>query len=406
MSDAPGFDVDRLPASVSARVRAAVEAAIPAVAPAVSLAVRRDGRSVLVGAFGRLGPGSDEPAAIPGTRFDLASLTKLVTAGLVLALASEGRLRPDDPLVRVLPEFGAPAPRPVDGGQEPLTYRFLPTPPERVGWTVDPASVTLRQLLAHASGLAPWRALFEVAGPVPPPPGEPDPVGAAARSRAAVAATCASAFVDRPGRAIRYSDLGFVLLGEVVARLRGAPLDAVVRERVAGPIELASLAYRPLEAGAAVADVAPTSLDAWRGRRLRGEVEDENAAGMGGVAAHAGLFATASDVARLGEAWLAGDPRLGIAPGLLREALSSQADEPAERRGLGWALRPVDPPPDHLLGPFGPRSFGHTGFTGTSLAVDPDRGLVVACLTNRVFASRTNPGAERLRRAIHEALLA
>ncbi|MFO1540115.1 MAG: serine hydrolase, partial [Chloroflexota bacterium] len=115
-----------------------------------------------------------------------------------------------------------------DGGQEPITRVMLPTPPERRWWTVDPAAVTLRQLLSHTSGLAPWRSLFHVTGPVPPAPPAPDPVGRPDRCDAALAAIRSYPFVDRPGAAIRYSDLGFILLGTIVERCDGVPLDAAL----------------------------------------------------------------------------------------------------------------------------------------------------------------------------------
>jgi CubicO group peptidase (beta-lactamase class C family) len=162
------------------------------------------------------------------------------------------------------------------------------------------------------------------------------------------------------------------------------------------------MTFLPLRAGCTRSSIAPTSVDDdYRGRRLWGEVEDENAAGMGGVSGHAGLFATVDDVARLGQAWLSGDPRLGIDPALANEAVRDQTPGLGEARGLGWQVQPTD----HLA-PLGQRAYGHTGFTGTSLAIDPDRGLVVTLLTNRVYAGRTHPGIEELRHAVHEAAIA
>jgi CubicO group peptidase (beta-lactamase class C family) len=418
------------------RLAALLASAVPEVAPAIVVAVRHRGELVVEVACGWPDPEDQRVPADPDLRFDLASVTKLVTATAVLGLVSGGSVGLDDPLVRVLPEFGSPSPRPVDGGQEPLTRAMLPTPRERRWWLVDPAGVSVRQLLTHTSGLAPWRSLFQVAGPMPPSPPADDPVDRADRRDAALAAIRTYPFVDRPGAAIRYSDLGFILLGMAAARLSGDPLEAVIEDRVARPLGLGTLTYRPLDAGVPRAAVAPTSFDAlWRGRRSHGEAEDENAAGLGGVAGHAGLFAAAADVAAFGEAWLAADARLGLSMAVRDEALRVGAEDTTDRRGLGWQLaprptveaaarpselahpseparpselahpsEPARPTEPSFLAPLGPRAFGHTGFTGTSLAVDPDRSLVVACLTNRVWAGRANGRIVPFRVALHQLL--
>ena len=387
-----------LPDVAAARLLALLADAVPEVAPSIALAVHVRGEPVIELAAGWSDPDERQRAADPDLRFDLASVTKLVTASLVLRLVSPGDVRLDDPLVRHLPWFGEPSPRPVDGGQEPFTRVMLPTPPGRRWWLVDPATVTIRQLLTHTSGLAPWRTLFQVTGPTPPEPPAPDPVGIAERWAAAEAAIRTYPFVDRPGATIRYSDLGFILLGMLAVRLEGRPLDVLVGEHVAGPLGLAGLTFRPLDSGVPRTAIAPTSHDGlWRGRRSWGEVEDENATGLGGVAGHAGLFARATDIAAFGQAWLAADSRLGIDAATHAAAVAQQAADGADRRGLGWQLASVARDGGAVdstqRGPFaalGPRAFGHTGFTGTSLVIDPDRSLVIACLTNRVWAGRGN----------------
>jgi CubicO group peptidase (beta-lactamase class C family) len=356
---------------------------------------------------GWLDPGERAVRTRPDTRFDLASLTKLFTTSAFLGLVSDGQVRLDDPAVKAVPEFGAGGARPIDGGQEPLSRRLLPTPPDRQGWRVEPSDVTFRQLLSHSGGLAPWRSIFRETGPVPQPPGRSDPVPVERRQRAGLAAICGYPFVDRPGRAIHYSDLGFMLLGEAVSRLDGVSLAESIGRRVTGPLALDTICYRPIDAGVPREGIAPTSTDAdWRLRRCWGEVEDENAAGLGGVAGHAGLFGRAVDVARLGQAWLDRDPRLGIDRALLDEALREQASGGPVRRGLGWQLHPGrGAGEDEYLEAMGPASFGHTGFTGTSLAIDPERHLVVALLTNRVYAGRAHAGIEGLRAALHDLLV-
>jgi CubicO group peptidase (beta-lactamase class C family) len=369
------------------------------VAPAVVITVLEDGREVFEMAVGDIAEEGDGVPVTTGTLFDLASLTKLFTTSVFLQLASERRVDIDAAVVSVIPELGTGGPRGLDGGEEPLSRRLLPTPPERLDETVDPGAVTFRQLLTHTSGLAPWRAVFRETGPLPPPDG-PDASDRRRRWAAGLAHVCRSSFVARPGSEVRYSDLGFMLLGEAVARLAGATLEDALHARVLAPLGLASATWLPIQRGRPRAAIAPTSVDDdWRHRRLWGEVEDENAAGLGGVSGHAGLFATAGDVARLGQAWLTADPRLGIEPTLAGDATRDQTPGLGEARGLGWQVQPTD----HLA-PFGPRAYGHTGFTGTSLAVDPDRALIVALLTDRVYAGRTHPGVEELRIAVHETV--
>ena len=182
-----------------------------------------------------------------------------------------------------------------------------------------------------------------------------------------------------------------------VARRFGQPLPEAMQTLIRDRLGLDSLTYTPLAAGRPRDRVVPTELDArWRGRRCWGEVHDENAAGLGGVAGHAGLFATVHDVARFGVAWLREDPRLRL-PRFLRSAVRNQTPDLTEARGLGWRVQPAD----HLV-PFSEAAYGHTGFTGTSLAVDPRRDLVVAICTNRVWWGRDPAGIDRLRLDLQE----
>ena len=371
--------------------------------PALVLTVVLRGEVLVNAAWGWLDAETRQRPTPPDALFDLASLSKLFTATAFLRLASAERVALDTPLVEIVPEFGATGARPLNGGQDPHTHVMLPTPPEALGQTADPARVTFRHLLTHTSGLAPWRAVYEVAGPPPPPPDRPDPIPRAERWRRALDALCRYPFVGQPGDGVvRYSDLGLMLLGEAVARLDGASgaLDAALATQVTEPLELASLTFNPLAHGRERTRIPPTELDTtWRKRRCWGEVHDENACGVGGVAGHAGLFGTARDVAALGQAWLSRDPRLGIAPPLMNEALREQARTGAVRRGLGWALKAAE---DAQCGErFSAESFGHTGFTGTSLWCDPRRALVVAALTNRVYYGRRPEDIRAFRQALH-----
>jgi CubicO group peptidase (beta-lactamase class C family) len=205
---------------------------------------------------------------------------------------------------------------------------------------------------------------------------------------------------------VRYSDLGLMLLGETVCRLHGASgaLDEALGERVFEPLKLDSLTFNPLQREHNRNTIAPTEEDpGWRGRRCWGEVHDENACGVGGTAGNAGLFGTARDVAAFGQAWLESDPRLNIAPDLLRYAVQEHEETGGMRRGLGWMIKARD---DSSAGDlFSADSHGHTGFTGTSLWVDPVRALVVVCLTNRVYPGREKIGIHAFRRALHDAIV-
>jgi CubicO group peptidase (beta-lactamase class C family) len=377
---------------------------LDAVFPAAALVVYHRGKLVIDAAWGWIDPETRQMPVTPETRFDFASLTKLFTTTAFLTLVSEGATSLTTPLITVVPEFGAESPRPIDGGQDPHSKAYLPTPPERAGQTVDPARVTCFHLLTHTSGLPPWRDVYRAAGEAPPPPAEPDPIPRAERWSRALAAMCRYAFVSQPGEEVRYSDIGLMLLGEALSRLHGTPgaLEQAIRDRVLGPLGLPDVGFNLVTAGVPLASIPPTEFDpTWRKRRVWGEVHDENACGVGGVAGHAGLFGTARAVARLGQAWAAGAVP-GVSPQLVAAAVSEQAVTGNERRGLGWMLRSHQG--SSAGDRFGPRAYGHTGFVGNSLWVDPDQGLVVACLTNSVYRGRGKGGILEFRRALHDLL--
>jgi CubicO group peptidase (beta-lactamase class C family) len=373
--------------------------------PTLALAVIHQGKITLEAAWGWTDPETQQYPVTPESRFDLASVTKLFVATTFLGLVSAGQVRLEDALVSIIPEFAAANPRPVDGGQDPHTREMLPAPAARRGLTVNPAQVTFRHLLTHTSGLAPWRAVFDAAGPLPLPPDQPDPLDRATRWANGLKAIYSYPFIATPGTEIHYSDLGLILLGEAVARLHGASGDlaSAVQARVLNPLRLTSATYNPLRNGCERGAIPPTEFDTlWRKRRCWGEVHDENACGLGGVAGHAGLFARARDVAALGQAWLIRDARLHITPDVMDAATRTQAEDDSVRRGLGWMLRSHT---DSSAGDvFDLTAYGHTGFTGTSLWIDPTRELVVACLTNRVYPGREKPGIHAFRRAVHDCL--
>jgi CubicO group peptidase (beta-lactamase class C family) len=375
-------------------VDSAVQTRLSDVFPACALCVIHEGEVLLNRAWGVVDPDAVPLVpVVPETRFDLASLTKLFVASAFLTFVAEGAVTLDTPLSVVLPEFAVSGPRAVEGGQDPHNKQRQPPELGMEGQQVDPRTITFRHLLTHTSGLAPWRDVYNAAGPVPLPPDKAEPVSRLARWERGLEAIYGYPFVGLPGDKVRYSDLGLILLGAATARLYGRPdaLDEVVAMRVTRPLGLDTITYNPLRNGVPRDLITPTELDAdWRQRRPWGEVHDENANGLGGIAGHAGLFGAARDVAVFGHAWLTHDPRLGLTDALMDEATRENAETDGMRRGLGWLVKTrVGAWAGDL---FSEDSFGHTGFTGTSLMVDPTRRLVVSLLTNAVYPGRNRPG--------------
>jgi CubicO group peptidase (beta-lactamase class C family) len=303
--------------------------------------------------FGRLEP-EGEPVT-DNAWYDLASLTKVVvTAPLCLELIREGRLDPRAPLRDVLPEVAWLQPRPNLG------------------------DATILQLATHTSGLPAWQPLYTLG-----------------LDRATLLAKLLHTSLERPPGEIVYSDLGFMLLGVVLERVTGCTLDALADrlfDRL-GLQDALSFTRGP--------NVAPTELCPWRGRLLRGEVHDENAFALGGIAGHAGLFGTLRGVAGFARALL--DQRL-LPPALMQYASQPHAAserEGGERRGFGWMLTHPGWSGGDLMSQ---RSVGHTGFTGTGMWIDLERGRFSVLLTNRVFPSRhVESGIIQLRRAFNHA---
>lgn len=334
--------------------RAIVDAAIGRLCTACVVLVEHRGTREVY-ASGTLCPdpsaGSDGPCTAESI-FDLASLTKLATTALCLALVRERAIQLEMPLREIVPDFRGP-------GKD---------------------AVTIGHVLTHTAGLLWWKPLYEEA----------------TTAEEAVWIAAQTPLAHDLGT-FTYSDLGYVMLTSGLERAGGAPFAELIREKVLGPVEAATCDFgpRPRE------ECAATEVDTkWRGRRLRGEVHDENSAGMGGIAGHAGLFGTAADVAALARVFrdgaVIGDP-------LAAEAVREHAKGENTRRGIGVALRA---PEGAMCGRyFSEDSWGHTGFTGTSLWVDPKAGLTVVVLTNRVYFGRDNVDElYRFRIAVHEAV--
>lgn len=361
--DTAGFDAVRLE-----RAADLLEEAVAAgVTPGGVLLVARRGRIVLEQTAGRLTYEDDARAVTPSTIYDLASLTKVIaTTTLMMRRVESGALDLDGTAASFLPELEG---SPVGGA-------------------------TLRDLLAHSSGLPCCSELFRELGE------GLDRDEARARYLEHIAAT--ELEVGPRERAI-YSDLGVLLLGEILERHSGRGFAELVQDEILGPLGLADTGYLP--ADSLRKRIAPTEFDSWRGRLPHGEVHDENTHALGGIAPHAGLFGTARNVAAFAQTMLNGGAYGGLrlADDDTVALFTRRADlVPGSSRALGWDT-PSDPSSAGRY--FSARSYGHTGFTGTSLWIDPELELIVVLLTNRVHPTRENIAIRRLRPAIHDAVV-
>ncbi len=314
--------------------------------PGAAVVVGRKGATVWQKGFGHLGWTSDSPEVFPdSTIYDLASLTKVIgTTTAAMILYDEGKLNLDERVRHYLPTFG--------GGDKDL--------------------ITVRELLQHRSGLPAGRDLWRHART----PQE---------ARQLVFDT---PLEYRPDHGQIYSDLGADLLGWVVEVAAGTSLDRFLAERVFQPLGMNDTGFRP--ADSLVYRIAPTEVSPPRGYPLRGEVHDENAFALGGVAGHAGLFGTASDLAVFAQMMLDGGTYNGvriIADSTVRLFTTRTSGD----RALGWEM----PNEEHGAGTYlSANAYGHTGFTGTSIWIDPDREMFVILLTNRVHAARAKRPAK------------
>ncbi len=361
------------------------------VAPAMVLHVTQGGQPLFVRAYGYLDPLDAQRPVQPDSVFDLASLTKLFTFSAFFRLVTLGRVTVDTPVRAVLPRFTGP--HPIGGAENPITKRPIPVDAALATRVVDRDAITFRHILTHTAGLAAWRAVYaEIEDTVGLAPTEISPSLRALR----IEKIYEYPFIYPPGERLVYSDLGLILLGEAVARLTDKPLEDALRQLMLEPLGLTEhVWFNPLAAGISWERIVPTEYSTARDRRLIGEVHDENAAGLGGVAGHAGLFATAHAVATLGSLYLNGGLWNGtqlIDAQLVADSVAEQACFGDTRRGLGWVL-------------YDDGAFGHAGYTGTSLRCYPALNLTVTLFTNRVYYGRDWEGIFRLRDEIHRAIL-
>lgn len=335
-----GMDAERLDA-----INRIVEAGIQAGGfPGAAVVVGHKGKSVLQRGYGRLDWASSSPAVNASrTIYDIASLTKVVgTTTAIMILFDQGRVSIDAPVSRYLPEFS--------GGEKDL--------------------VTVRQLLTHRSGLPAGRDIWRVTH---------DP----AEARRIILET---PLQSHPGQYYEYSDLGADVLAYIVESVSGQPLDEFLQDYVFHPLGMYDTEFRP--ADSLRARVAPTEIAPPRGYPIQGEVHDENAFAMGGVAGHAGLFSTAADLSVFAEMMLNGGEYDGVRI-IADSTVQLFTTRAAGHRALGWDTPTGSYGSGHYLSEY---AFGHTGFTGTSMWIDPERDMFVVLLTNRVHAARArNP---------------
>lgn len=312
--------------------------------PGAAVIVGRGGHSVLQRGYGHLGWSAGSPDVSPTrTIYDLASLTKVVgTTTAIMVLYDQGRISLDAPVSRYLPEFS--------GGEKDL--------------------VTIRELLTHRSGLPPGRDLWRITH---------DP----AEARRIILDT---PLAFHPDQYYEYSDLGADVLGYVVEAISGQPLDEFLGDYVFHPLGMYDTGFRP--ADSLRTRIAPTEVSPPRGYPIQGEVHDENAFAMGGVAGHAGLFSTAADLSVFAEMMLNGGAYNGVRI-VAESTVTLFTTRAVGHRALGWDTPTGSYGSGHYLSA---SAFGHTGFTGTSIWIDPERDMFVVLLTNRVHEARAaNP---------------
>jgi beta-N-acetylhexosaminidase len=334
--------------------------------PGATLAVGYRGK-VSYHAFGHLSYEKDSPATNVNTMYDIASLTKVVVTTTLVEKLAEGDfpspLDLDAPIERYLPEWAS-------GPQPEWRHK-----------------VTVRNLMTHTSGLPAFQEYWHTSK------GKADTLHM----------IFAEPLEYEPGTKLVYSDLGIILMAEIIQRLTGKPLDELANEYIFGPLGMQNSTYNPSKK--LWPQIAPTELDErWRHRLVQGEVHDENAYAIGGVSGHAGVFSTSPDLAAFCQMLLNGGvyghhrivKRTTITEFTVPQLLAKNT------RTLGWVVPAENSSGGHY---FSAHSYGHTGFTGTTIWIDPERQLFVVLLTNRVNPSRENHKIAEVRPAVHDAIM-
>jgi CubicO group peptidase (beta-lactamase class C family) len=330
--------------------------------PGASLAITHKNRVIAWKAFGRFTYEPDSPEITTGTIFDLASVTKVVaTTSMAMILYQRGLLDLETPVAAIVPEF-------LDASVK------------------DPRrdDVTIRMLLAHSSGLPAYEKLFQRSN---------------TREQLLHAALSAP-LTANPGSKAEYSDIGFIVLGLALERIANENLSEFCQREIFGPAGMSRTGFNPPLEWKLL--IPPTANDqAFRHRITQGEVNDENASVLGGVAGHAGVFATAEDLARFASLLVQGGQPL-IRPETLALFTRREPEPEGTSRALGWDT-PSQPSQSGKY--FSPTSFGHLGYTGTSLWIDPERKLSVTLLSNRTWPDSSNQAIKEVRPKFHDALI-
>ena len=334
--------------------------------PGATLAVGYRGK-LSTHAFGNLRYDAKSPTVNVHTMYDIASLTKVVATTTLVEKLVEGDfpspLNLDSPIERYLPEW-------ITGPQPEWRHK-----------------VTVRHLMTHTSGLPPFKEYW--------------------RTSTSKQETLRRIFAEpleyEPGTKVVYSDLGIILIAEIIQRLTGKPLDQLAKENIFDPLGMTHSMYNPPKK--LWPEIAPTELDnQLRHRMVQGEVHDENAYAIGGVSGHAGVFSTAPDLAVFCQMLLNGG--VYAHQRILKRATIAEFTAPQplaqNTRTLGWVVPTEGSSSGHY---FSSHSYGHTGFTGTTIWIDPDRQLFVVLLTNRVHPTRENHKIAEVRPAVHDAVM-
>ena len=328
--------------------------------PGAVLLFIKDDKVIYHKAFGNYTYDKNSTQITTKSIFDLASVSKVVsTTSAAMILVSEGKLNIDDPVIKFLPEFN-------NHGKD---------------------KVTIRNLLLHNSGLAAFKKYYDEFS----------------TAEEVISDIMADSLTDLPGDKFVYSDLGMIILQQVIEKVSGKSLDLFIKEKLFDPLEMNQTMYNP--SNEIKNNCVPTELDDfWRMRLLQGEVHDERAYMLNGVAGHAGLFSTAEDLSNF-VIFLKNGGKLKdnqiILSNIIDEWTTQQSQQSS--RGLGWDTKSVEGY-SSAGSNFSKTSFGHTGYTGTSIWVDKDSGLSVILLSNRVHPTRKNRKITDFRPLLHNAI--
>jgi serine-type D-Ala-D-Ala carboxypeptidase len=327
--------------------------------PCASVAITRSSQLIASKALGNFTFDLKSPKAEADTVFDLASVSKVVaTTTMAMILYERGQLDLEAPVSAIIPEFLQEDPRKDE--------------------------ITLHMLLAHSSGLPAYEKLFRTAH----------------TRDELLRAALETPLAAEPGASAVYSDIGFIILGEALSRIADERLDRFCQHEVFGPLGMAHTMFKP---PASIRQSIPPTVndESFRQRIVQGEVHDENASAMNGVAGHAGVFATARDVATFAHCMLNGGRPI-LRSETLRLFSRREASPAGTSRALGWDTPSA---PSQAGQYFSEQSFGHLGYTGTSLWIDPVRQLSVTLLTNRTWPDNENQAIKQVRPRFHDAVV-